>query len=173
MTMDRREALERMLGALAAAAGLAAPKWAAGVELHDDAGGVLATHELASVAAIAEKILPATDTAGAADARVERFVDAWLATQEVGVRAAFTEGLAAFERRCLAQKGALFHRLDDAGQDAMIAALAADGGGGFFESIRFLTVFGYYTSRAGMEQALQWTATPGVYAGCTHPEHRK
>ena len=173
MTLDRREALERLLGALAIAAGVAGPRLASGVELHEAAGGVLAPHELESVSAIADKILPATDTAGAADARVERFVDAWLATQDAGVRAAFTSGLAAFERRCLAAKGALFHRLDDAGQDALIAALAADGGGGFFETIRFLTVFGYYTSKPGMEQELGWKAIPGEYAGCTHPEHRK
>ena len=34
-----------------------------------------------------------------------------------------------------------------------------------------LTVFGYYTSKIGMQQELAFAILPGEYTGCTHPEH--
>jgi hypothetical protein len=36
----------------------------------------------------------------------------------------------------------------------------------FFHQIKYLTIYGYYTSSVGVEQELHWTAIPGRYDPC-------
>src|SRR5436309_379224 len=85
--MQRREAL-RFLGA-ATLAPLLAPlsareRWALGLELHRKlasgaAGQALSAPQLAQVRALADAILPRTDTPGAVDVGAPEFVDLLLA----------------------------------------------------------------------------------------------
>ncbi|MDZ7632215.1 MAG: gluconate 2-dehydrogenase subunit 3 family protein [Gemmatimonadaceae bacterium] len=79
------------------------------------------------VAAVAEVILPATDTPGARDVGVSQFVDRMLADHHPAeVRAQFTRGLARLDARAAAGHGAPFVRCTAAQQFALIDTLDAE-----------------------------------------------
>lgn len=167
--MRRREVL-RALAALPLFAGRDLFAESVALQAADAAGGFLAKHELATTGAAADRILPATGTPGALAAGVDLFIDRWLAAADDDVACAFRTGLNSLNHAALSTGGTLFHHLPAADQDAALATLAKTGSA-FFENLRALTVYGYYTSKIGMEQELGFRMLPGEYAGCTHPEH--
>jgi hypothetical protein len=184
--MDRRDVL-RILGAalaLPALHGLTAEEaWALGRALHRDLaprprrGRVLDDAQVRTVAAIAERIIPATDTPGAAAARVDEFVDLMLADWfDEPERMRFLDGLVQIDARSGARRGVPFTELSEAEQTALLEELDAEiealrnaglpTGGHFFQQMKWLTVHGYYTSDIGVHQELQWVAIPGGYDPC-------
>jgi hypothetical protein len=166
----RREVL-RALAALPLFAGR--DLFAEGVALQGPGapGGYLAKHELATAGAAADRILPATGTPGALAAGVDLFIDRWLTATGGEAACSFRVGLSSLNHAALSTAGTLFHHLPAADQDAALTAIAKTDPG-FFEDLRGLTVFGYYTSKIGMEQELAFEMIPGEYAGCSHPEHQ-
>ncbi len=135
------------------------------------------------VAAIAELILPATDTPGAAAAGVDRFIDLllsdWLDDNE---RDRFLAGLDELEREARERFGraflelttqeqiALLEPLDAAAAEVRRAAVAAGltevEEPPFFGMMKEMTLVGYYTSEIGMTQELQHLRVAGSYHGC-------
>jgi hypothetical protein len=178
----------------ALAAGLALPTidaltpdtmWAAGRAVHDrirrarqDAALLILTEpQNAMVSALAEMIIPETDTPGASAAQVNRFVDVMLAEWfDEDERDAFLRGLVALDADSMTGFGAPFLELDEVqqtvllrGMDAEVAALRqADlpTDGHFFQHMKWLTLYGYYTSEAGATQELQQVIAPGRYDPC-------
>ncbi len=138
---------------------------------------ILTAEQDRTIAALAEVIIPETDTPGAAAAAVNRFVDVilaeWAAEEE---RNAFLEGLEAFESRSRSQYGAPYHELAGPQQVAIARAmddeLSARRAAGqeveesFFYRMKWLTVFGYYTSEIGATQELPRVIAPGGYEPC-------
>ena len=182
--MNRRDALV-LLGGTAAApllAGLAPGQLrAAGRSAHararDRALQVLDPHQSETVATIAEIIIPETDTPGAGAAKVHEFVDVLLAEwYDEQDRARFLDGLADVNARCRDTFGADFlgctaaqRTAIVAGLDAEVAALRAANakpGEHFFSRMKWLTLYGYFTSEVGMTQELRWQVIPGAYDGC-------
>ena len=137
-----------------------------------------------TVAAIAELIIPQTDTAGAKAARVNEFIDTVIADADAPERDSFLEGLEWIDRRSRELHGADFVSVTPDRQVAMLSALdgassaASDAslatGVHFFRSIKALTITGYYTSKIGMKDELGDDGRTGFpdYTGCTHPEHK-
>jgi hypothetical protein len=133
-------------------------------------------HQIATVAAISELIIPETSTPGAKSARVSEFIDNYLASRPTSKQAEFTEGLEWMDKRSkeLFKKG--FVESTSAQQKEFLTRLsvvnsAEDAAGqSFFKLIKGLTVFGYYTSKEGIEQELKFQGWI-EYEGCTHPEH--
>jgi hypothetical protein len=131
-SIDRREALRRaalLLGGAISAPTLAA--MLAGCEPPTDRTGwrprALTEEQAALVAAIAEQIIPETDTPGARTAGVHRFIDVMLAEYYApDERAAFLAGLADVDQRARAATGKHFLRLSDAEQHDLLRALDAD-----------------------------------------------
>lgn len=189
--MDRREALEMVvrLVAVPAVAGLTPEElMAAGRAVHrrlgsDGAGQavlrVLDAHQTQAVRTIAEHIVPETDTPGAAAARVEEFIDLLLAEwYDEEDRARFLEGLADVDRRSRTLFGRDFVDAEPAeqvavlsGLDAEVTALREAGArealeGHFFQRMKWLTLYGYYTSEVGVEQELKYVTIPGRYDPC-------
>jgi len=136
------------------------------------------------VTAIAELIVPATDTPGATDAQVNRFVDQLLTDWfDDDDRNRFLAGLAdlesssrvQFERSFLelsaAEQIALLEPLDIAAVEARIEA-ARDVGSfeaenlPFFAMMKERTLVGYYTSEIGMREELGYYGFTGTYSGC-------
>ena len=174
--MERREALKAILAGLAATPLFREASAAALLERADalraaPAGSFLNSVQLEAVAALCELVLPKTGTPGARDAKVELFVDRFLATASDDFRAAFLAGLARLDRRALAAHERLFARASSGQQASLLGAVAA-ADAEFFENVRSLTVYGYFTSPEGLA-ALGWKLDAGPYAGCTHPEHSK
>ena len=80
-----------------------------------------------TLAALVDRIIPPTDTPGAAEAGVPQFIDMmlaeWYAPEE---RAAFLAGLAETEQRAQAEAGTAFADLDEEAQTTFVAALDAE-----------------------------------------------
>jgi hypothetical protein len=184
--MDRRDVVRVLGGVLALPAlhGLTADDaWALGRALHGridgrpPAGRVLTDAQMRTVRDIAERIIPATDTPGAAAARVDEFIDLMLAEwYDDDGRVRFLDGLLQLEGRSRARHGSAFADLTAAQQTALLQELDAEVealrsarspfDSHFFQQTKWLTVHGYYTSEVGVTQELQWMAIPGGYDPC-------
>jgi len=135
--------------------------------------------QVETVAQLAERIVPETDTPGARRALVHQYIDFVLGQGEPERRERFREGLAWLDGRCRGLFGAPFAGLDPARQDQMLERLAASpsseepAGTAFFALAKQLTVDGYYRSEAGLTQELGFEGRTFLaeFEGCTHPEH--
>jgi glucoside 3-dehydrogenase (cytochrome c) hitch-hiker subunit len=128
----------------------------------------------AMLEALVDTILPATDTPGARQARVQVFVDLALrdcytpAEQQV-----FVAGLEALAAGCQARHARPFEACSPEQRHALLAPLdaasyAPDSGarGSFIRILKDLTLLGFFTSRIGATQVLAYEAVPGGYRGC-------
>ncbi len=84
---------------------------------------VFTAHQEATVSAIAEAIIPQTDTPGARAARVSEFIDAVLADAEPGTRNRFFNGLSWVDQRARSQYGIDFVDATQAQQAALLTPL--------------------------------------------------
>lgn len=190
--MDRREAL-RLL-ATGAILQLAPGKIFAAIrEAHATIGPqaalrTLSAQQNAMVAAMAEMILPRTDTPGATDAGVAAFIDLilteWYDDKE---RARFLAGLADVDARAQSLFGNSFMKCPAAQQAEILTALGekmaedaeelrdhprSNRGGrpdphqNFYYMFRGLTLTGYYTSEVGATQELHFEVIPDRYDPC-------
>jgi glucoside 3-dehydrogenase (cytochrome c) hitch-hiker subunit len=124
------------------------------------------------MAAIADVLIPRTETSGALDAGVPAFIDAVMAdvypkdAQDrfgAGIDAfAITAGAGgrAFLDQEVAQKAAIV-------QQAIDAALTGEHQDKPFILVaRELTLLGFYTSRVGITENMEYVAVPTVFHGC-------
>jgi gluconate 2-dehydrogenase gamma chain len=176
MGFDRRDMLMGV-GAIFGAA-LAAPLQKA---LAAEAAATVAPGTVASravftaaqrsdVAAIAERIIPTTDTPGAIAAGVPQFIEMMLADwYDAGDRDEFLSGLGVIDGFCTGQHVQSFATLAPAEQDAVLTC-AMNGmmpglSTSFFEHCRQMVVLGYYTSEIGCRQERIYLPIPGRYDG--------
>jgi hypothetical protein len=187
--MHRREVLQWIGGAVgvSALAGVSPERLlAVGRTLHDrvsartalqQALAALNEHQAHTVATIAEHIIPETDTPGARAARVEAFIDLLLAEWfDDDERVEFLRGLANVDTRSLNLFGTVFVRATEPeqvallrGLDAELTALREAGAepeDHFFHRMKWLTLYGYYTSEIGQTQELGAAIIPGRYDAC-------
>jgi hypothetical protein len=178
--MNRREAL-RGLSAVAAHGlfpGVLAETEAATAAM-DAAGGAwvpqgIPAGRAAMLEALVDTVLPATDTPGALEARVQVFVD--LALRDcytAAERQVFAAGLETLAADCQGRHGRPFEACSPAVRHALLAPLdaasyAPDTGprGSFVRILKDLTLLGFFTSRIGATQVLTYEAVPGGYRGC-------
>ena len=148
----------------------------------------LTPHLNETVIAMTEQIIPATDTPGAKDARVNEFIDVilteWATPEE---RAHFIEGLEDIDKQSQKLFGKNFV---DASPDQQLVQLRAIDDvtlagrvarahhgnhveppdqqlkGDFWEVFKRITVHGYYTSEIGFSQELKLQIIPGAQHGC-------
>jgi hypothetical protein len=127
--------------------------------------------EAETVAQLAERILPETDTPGARAALVHQYIDFVLSTADPPFSARLREGLQSLDQKCQALFGRPFAKLESAGQDQILTQISDSP---FFQQIKQLTVDGYYRSEVGMNRELgfEGNAFLAEFDGCTHPEHR-
>jgi hypothetical protein len=153
---------------------------------------ILSSHQDATVTAMAELIIPRTETPGAKDTNVNLFIDHivadWYSDQE---RAAFLVGLAEVDSRTQSlfqknfvdasavQQAEILRSLgDELAQAAAVAANATRGYRGstrepednFYLQFRQLTLTGYFTSEAGFTRQLHGEIVPGHFDGCVPVE---
>ena len=160
----RREALVRA----AALAGLSlTPAWIDRV-LAAAAGPVatLPPVRAAVLAAAAERILPRTDTPGAAEVGVPAFLARLLEGYVSAVdRDTVLAGLDGLEAAARAAHGRGFAELPAAVQDALVRT-AAEAGGRFFPLLREYTLLGYFTSERVGREVLHYDPVPGRWDPC-------
>lgn len=177
--IDRREALRR--AALLLGGSISAPA-ILGVLAGCDAsapvaGGwtprALTAPQADLVTAIAERIIPETDTPGARGAEVHRFIDTMLAEYyTTPERDHFLDGLADVDSRARRAFGNSFVRCSSDDQHALLEQIdretfaAAAVPPPFFRTMKELTILGYYTSKVGATRELQHVQVPGRFEGC-------
>jgi hypothetical protein len=192
MTVTRRDALKKIAagGAAAATSIFWVDALAAAAEQHAEhyhaaaaaAAGpwtpkVLSADQNATVVALAEIIIPETDTPGATKANVNQFVDYVLANAATD-RQKFVDSLAWLDAHVNETHGTTFVKASPDTQMAVVTALSTQPsgspGGDFFRAIKSLTVTGYYTSEIAMRDEIGDDGNMFFteFKGCTHPEHQ-
>lgn len=178
--IQRRELLRRAAwllgGAVSVPAALAILQGCSARESGEVAATALKTldaAQLALVAEIAEIMIPKTETAGAKDAGVPLFIDGTLAAvypQEDQLR--FKSGLGEFEAGA-SKSGKRFLECEPAErvelvQQSLVAALGAerDDQKPFILMVRELTLLGYFTSKVGIADNMDYVAVPTAFHGC-------
>lgn len=178
--MHRRHIL-RVLGT-AALAPLVAPlpareRWAAGATLHDRAarqtgGRALSPAQTALVTALADAVIPHTDTPGAVDVGAPAFVDLllaeWYPDRE---RQDILMGIDAWDARCRDAQGDSFAALDGPARSAFLTKVDAETGpagspAAAYSAIKSAIVFGYVTSKPVAESHRTMPIIPGRFDGC-------
>jgi len=102
------------------------------------------------VEAIAERILPATDTPGAKEALAVNYIDIALAGANRSQLSRYQSGLAALQKHCTTALNKPFTALGPAEQDALLEDLEAgklsdvEGGPAFFELMRRNVMEGFF-----------------------------
>jgi gluconate 2-dehydrogenase gamma chain len=191
-TLHRREAL-KLLASGSTISALPSPILAALQKIHSglDASTerkVFNAHQDATVIALAELIIPETDTPGAKSVRVNEFMDLivaeWFSEEE---RTHFLAGLADLDSRAQKlfskdfvnaaadQQAEILHLLgEEMLSEAAALANAPRGYRGsapepennFYFDFRGLALTGYFTSEAGYKQQLREEIIPGHFDGC-------
>jgi len=186
--MHRRDAIRTVSAGLALPTlGALAPDhlWAAARSIHDrirctqqDQGFLILTeHQNAVVTTLAELIIPETDTPGATAAQVNRFVDVMLAEWfDDDERAEFSRGLVELDARSANTFGTPFLELEEAQQVGLLRRLDDEVTAlrqaeqptqdHFFSRMKWLTLYGYYTSEVGATEELQQAIIPFRYEPC-------
>jgi hypothetical protein len=176
--MNRRAVLRALAGVGAATSlGALSPRelLALGRRLHARSGAPLAAltpSQAETVAAIADLILPVTDTPGARDVGVESFVDLLLAEWYTAAeRDRFLAGLVELDERSRRLGGAVFTGLTAEQQGALLASLdgergSREGAGYTFGRIKRHTLHAYFTSQVVVERVLGTPLIPGRFDGC-------
>lgn len=144
----------------------------------------LTPQQVISVRAMADHLLPATSTPGAADLQVERFIDLVLDgfTPEANQQTLLT-GLTAFETNCQATFGRSFAALSLEERNQIFTryegdspALAPTIWGGqisdvvvaptFYRMFKQMAITGYFNSERVGEQLLAYDPIPGAFEPC-------
>ncbi len=130
----------------------------------------LTGEQIATVGAVAERILPRTDTPGALDAGVPAFIDLMYGKYMTDEdRKLFASGLAAVEASSVATHQRGFTALTADQQDALLKTIAVGAQKqpkSFFAQIKELTIVGYFTSEPVGRNVLHYDPVPGPYKGC-------
>ncbi|MGH7559947.1 MAG: gluconate 2-dehydrogenase subunit 3 family protein [Gemmatimonadales bacterium] len=178
--MQRRELL-RSLGALALPALVPLPagdRWELGRAIHRTVQGtslrVLDRAQAALATALADTILPRTDTPGALDAGAVEFLDRLLADWHTDTeRQDFLTGLNALDARCRQAMGVSFAELDGARRAEFLTPVDAAEAGrdattpeAAYARLKSTVVFAFLTSRAVREGVLRTPIIPGRFDGC-------
>jgi glucoside 3-dehydrogenase (cytochrome c) hitch-hiker subunit len=176
--MERRDLL-RALGAAGALALLpnemmdAWARVASGVAPRDG----LTAAQLALVGAIADVILPRSDSPSATDVGVPAFIDVIVSENYTeNARAAFVAGLDAFDAKVASRTGSAFAALNPDAQAAAISTIEgatdrrAEPARSYWQ-LKGLIIHGYFTSEAVMKRVLHTVITPGRFNGAAPMPH--
>ncbi len=186
--MNRREAIRKstlLFGGALSASTIAAVMSGCKAPMDPDWTPSTMTRDQAEIVAeLCERIIPATDTPGAKDALVHRYIDEFLtniaSTEE---REVFTKGIQNLQDQS-------FLKLSDAEKDAVLAEMQGSASGPsesevaadlanegeanmngevanqFFQGMKQLTITGFFSSEVGAKQVLRYDPIPGEFNGC-------
>jgi hypothetical protein len=183
--MNRRKAIGRIIliggGTAAAYSGL---KW---YELKKAPDLDYLAHRKELLAALAEAIIPATDTPGAREAGVHEYI-ALVIRDCTAVKSQnkFIDGLKELEHYCDAQYNCGFEQCTELQKHQVLTYFEEKGksargilgkvqnyviGPSFFSILKFYTTEGYCTSEPGATRGLAYVPIPGKFQGCIPLQH--
>jgi gluconate 2-dehydrogenase gamma chain len=140
-------------------------------------------HQNETLIVLSELILPATDTPGAKEALVNRYIDLVMAAETREIQRSFLNDLAFLDGESMRRYQAAFRHLTREQQDDLLHGLAyprlgsgwtgetaaPDPGHTHFQQLKQRIVTAYYSSPSG-ERELGWDGAfaHGPYKGCEH-----
>jgi hypothetical protein len=142
-------------------------------------------HQNETLIILSDLIIPATDTPGAKDALVNRYIDLVLAADSRESQREFLNSLGFLDGESMRRYKKAFRYLAREDQDDLLHSLAyplgnsgwtgeassSDAGHKHFENLKQRISFAYYSSEFGAKE-LGWDGNVmhGVYQGCDHEE---
>jgi len=142
-------------------------------------------HQNETLIIVSDLIIPVTDTPGAKEALVNRYIDLLLAAEPRESQKVFLNSLGYLDGESIRRYKAAFRYLAREDQDDLLQSLAypsgksgwtgeaagPDIGHGHFQHLKQRISMAYYSSQIGAKE-LGWDGAPahGVYQGCEHPE---
>lgn len=138
----------------------------------DAAGGLSGTAQEDIVAGIADVLIPETRVPGAEAVGIGEFVLMMINDcYPQDIQARFSAGLRRVEEACRTEFDSSFPSASIRERESIVAGFMKEADDSndeshFFKLIRELTFLGYFTSEAGVRQALAYVPVPGRYEGC-------
>ena len=143
-------------------------------------------HQNETLSVLSELMIPATDTPGAKEALVNRYIDLVLAADKPETQRAFLNSLGYLDGESMLRYKTAFRYLPREEQDELLHSIAytrtgsgwagdttapPDPGHGHFEYLKQRISMAYYSSQIGAKE-LGWDGAfaHGPYKGCEHPE---
>jgi len=176
--MDRREALKRLAvltGGTLSATTIAAVMGGCSAQNGDFSPQTLSSNQNSLVIELTERIIPETDTPGAAKAKVNEFIDHMLTNWNTKAeKEHFLEGLDTVESLSNDTYNSNFLTLSKENQIEVMERLEEEAfkqrgknnQKPFFLMLKEFTIVGYYTSEIGASQELNSDLIPGYYDAC-------
>ena len=141
-------------------------------------------HQNETLITLSDLIIPKTDTPGAKEALVNRFIDRLLAAEPPQTQREFVESLAYVDGEAMARYRSAFRYLAPESQAELLGYLAyphalgtwgSDASGEFpghshFERLKDWISRAFYSSEAGMRELGYDGPAHGEFQGCAHPE---
>lgn len=137
--------------------------------------------QMALIATISELIIPTDDhSPGAIAAEVPEFIDLMISESPAETKKNWTDGLASMDAMSQTKNNAAFNKATKDQQIAILTEISRNEAKPqtpeerFFRTIKNMTIDGYYTSKIGIHQELQYKGNTYLkeFKGCTHPEHQ-
>jgi hypothetical protein len=143
-------------------------------------------HQNETLIVLSELMIPATDTPGAKEALVNRYIDVLLAAETPETRRAFLNSLGYLDGESIRRYKSAFRYLTREDQDNLLHAMAytvnesrwtgevdakPDAGHVHFEALKQRIMMAYYSSQIGAKE-LGWDGAfaHGPFEGCEHME---
>jgi hypothetical protein len=132
--------------------------------------------EFQTIEALAERIIPRSDTPGARDAGVALLIDKAILADHTLMQP-YRAGIADLNALALSSYGQEFLLLDEERQIGVLTPVSLDSNsslGKFFSMVKDMTIDAYYRTEAGLKTELGWhgnTYLPS-FPGCDHAEHQ-
>src|SRR5215510_7806362 len=136
--------------------------------------------QMALIATVSELIIPTDEhSAGAVKAEVPEFIDLMISESSAESKKLWTDGLAAIDKMSRGKYQAEFNKATTEQQVALLTEISKNEmkpvtlEERFFREIKNRTIDGYYTSKIGISDELNYKGNTYLkeFKGCTHPEH--
>jgi len=137
--------------------------------------------QMALIATISELIIPTDDhSAGAIKAEVPEFIDLMISESSAETKKLWSDGLVAIDKMSRDKYQAEFNKATAEQQVALLTEISKNEmrpgtlEERFFREIKNRTIDGYYTSKIGIKDELDYKGNTYLkeFKGCTHPEHQ-
>lgn len=137
--------------------------------------------QMALIATVSEHIIPTDEhSKGAIAAEVPQFIDLMISEANAETKKLWTDGLAALDTMSQSKNGAPYNKATKDQQIAILTEISKNEmkpttlEERFFRAIKGMTIDGYYTSKIGIHDELQYKGNTYLkeFKGCTHPEHQ-
>ena len=152
-----------------------------GIRVYNGKPLFLDEHQNKTLIVISDIIIPATDTPGAKEAKVNRFLDFLLNAEDIEIQRNFVQALSWFDSYSLQVYNLPFVKLSTADQTRLLTQLSSSSpdltlaaGVGHFQLLKDLITRTFYSSEIGYKE-LGYQSNPyqGEFPGCPNPDEHK